>query len=70
MINCWTVYWFREWPEEALIIVAKNILEQKDDIALGKLIFQVAEALAIAISKIKVIIKENYQRLKNVYKVV
>ena len=36
LVNCCTIDWFTEWPEEALISVTKNILEQKDDIALGK----------------------------------
>ena len=45
LVNCCTIDWFTEWPEEALISVAKNILEQKDDIALGKQIDGVIECI-------------------------
>ena len=45
LVNCCTIDWFTEWPEEALISVAKNILEQKDDIALGKSIDGVIECI-------------------------
>ena len=36
LVNCCTIDWFTEWPEEALVSVAKNILEKRDDIYLGK----------------------------------
>ena len=36
LVNCCTIDWFTEWPEEALISVAKNILEKRDDVYLGK----------------------------------
>ena len=45
LVNCCTIDWFTEWPEEALISVAKNILEQKDDIALGKKLDGVIECI-------------------------
>ena len=36
LVNCCTIDWFTEWPEEALKSVAKNILEKRDDIYFGK----------------------------------
>ena len=45
LVNCCTIDWFTEWPEEALMSVAKNILEQKDDIALGKQLDGVIECI-------------------------
>ena len=45
LVNCCTIDWFTEWPEEALISVAKNILESKDDIALGKKLDGVIECI-------------------------
>ena len=36
LVNCCTIDWFTEWPEEALISVAKDILEKRDDIYFGK----------------------------------
>ena len=36
LVNCCTIDWFTEWPEEALSSVAKDILEKRDDIYFGK----------------------------------
>ncbi|MCQ2815680.1 MAG: hypothetical protein MJ252_00290 [archaeon] len=36
LVNCCTIDWFTEWPEEALMSVAKDKLEKNEDIYLGQ----------------------------------
>ena len=45
LVNCCTIDWFTEWPEEALLSVARDIFEKRNDIYLGKNIDGVLETI-------------------------
>jgi len=46
LVNCCTLDWFTEWPEEALIEVAKGYLHE-NDLELEDKVFQTVEVFKI-----------------------
>lgn len=61
LVNCCTIDWFDEWPEEALLSVARDNLQELENVDLIKNI----ACMCFTIHQVKIIVMNRFFNNKN-----